>query len=287
MTKHVTLKKTGLFIWLFLLPLVQLFAQKTEIGGLVGPTYYWGDINNNLQFRNIRLGGSAFIRYHLSPRYSLRANLSYARVTGADSISRGSSWQINRNLSFWTDIFEISGIVEYNLRPDDNMGRKVTTRGIPYVYGGLGLFHFNPKSNNPITGEVVELQPLKLNGVSYSKNAICIPIGVGYRYYLNRKWQIGVELGMRYSLSSYVDDIDGNSIYPEMKSLESDDARIMWSTSTARINEIKRSGTTYVAGPQGKNRGKNEIVSDVYFIGGVTVSYRLWPGQTIRCPRVY
>jgi hypothetical protein len=287
MALNVFLKKKGFFLLFFSFTLIQLHAQKTEVGGLIGPSYYWGDINNNVQYRNMRLGGSFFIRQHLTPRYSLRANLSYARITGADSISKGSVWQTNRNLSFWTDIFELSGIVEYNLIPDDNAGRKMKSRSIPYVYGGIGVFHFNPKSNNPITGEVEKLQPLKLNGEGYSKIAVCIPIGVGYRFYLNRRWQIGIELGMRYSLSSYIDDIDGNALYPNIETLPNDEARIMYNTSKERIDLIKSTGSTNVWGSDGKPRGKNELVSDVYFIGGLTVSYRLWPGQNIRCPRIY
>lgn len=287
MTIHLTRSKRELLLCLLFFSLLKVSAQKSDVGVIIGPTYYWGDVVNNVELRNIRLGGSIFFRYHLTPKVALRGSVSYARVTGADSISRGSPWQVNRNLSFWTDIFEVSGIVEYNLKHDYNTGRDLKTRGIPYIFGGIGIFHFNPKSNNPITGEVNELQPLKLNGVSYSLNALCIPVGIGYRYYVNRRLQIGVEIGMRYSLSSYVDDVDGNSVYPQMESLQSDDARIMYSPSNTRIESIKAHGTTYIGGPDGKERGKNELVSDVYFIAGVTVSYRLWPGQAVRCPRVY
>lgn len=279
-------KKKFLLFFLFCL-FSRVYAQKSEVGGLIGPSYYWGDIVNNIQMPNIRIGGSVFYRYHYSPKIAFRANLSYARIRGADSISRGSSWQINRNLSFWTDIYELSGVVEYNLIPDNNKGRRVKTRSIPYVFGGIGIFHFNPKANNPITGEVNELQPLKLNGNSYSLNAICIPLGVGYRFYLNRRWQIGLEVGMRYSLSSYIDDVNGKSTYPNQETLKSDEARIMYSPTERRIESIRAQGNTYVAGPDGKERGKNEYISDVYFITGVTVSYRLWPGLSVRCPRIY
>lgn len=287
MTKHISRFKEKILVCLLLLTFVKVYAQKNEIGGMIGPSYCWSDVANNFETKNIRLGASLFFRHHLNPLFSLRASLSYARVMGADSLSEGSTWQTNRNLSFWTDIFEVSGIVEYNLVPDDNIGRKVKKRGIPYVFAGIGFFHFNPKSNNPITGEVNELQPLKLNGVSYSLNALCIPLGFGYRYYLNRRWQIGVEFGMRYSLSSYIDDVKGTSIYPTMEEMESDDARIMYNPSLIRLENIRNHGTTYIGGSDGKPRGKNGNISDVYFITGVTVSYRLWPGEAARCPRVY
>jgi hypothetical protein len=279
--------RRNVFFFVFVLQTGVLFAQKVELGGLIGGSYYWGDIVNTFQPTNVGPAATFFVRYHLNPRVALRGNFAYARIKGADSISAGSTWQRNRNLAFYSDIFELSGVVEYNLVPDGNMNRKVKTRAIPYVFGGLGVFHFNPKATNPITGKVVELQPLKLNGVSYSRTSLCIPIGVGYRFYLNHRWQIGVELSMRYSLTSYLDDVAGSSVYPDVNDLPNDDARVLYYPTKYRLDAIKSTGSTFVGGGKGNERGKNEIVSDVYFIGGVTFSYRIWPGQAVRCPRIY
>lgn len=287
MTGFFLKKKKSGFLGLFLLCCTHLYAQKTELGGLIGPTYYWGDIVNNIELSNVKLGGSFFVRYHYTPRVAFRANLSYARVTGADSVTGATVWQTNRNLSFWTHIVEASGVVEYNILRDENTGRKINNRGIPYVYGGLAVFYFNPKATNPISGKEVALQPLQLNGVSYSRVALSIPIGLGYRYYLNRNWQVGFEFGLRYSLSSYIDDVGGKSIYPKLESLNGDDARVLWSPSPKRLGQIQETGSTYVGGPEGKERGKNEWVSDVYFLTGITVSYRLWPGENTRSPRIH
>ncbi len=270
-------------------------AQKTEVGVLLGGGYYWGDIVNTFQPSTIKPGGSLFVRYHLDSRMAVRGNFSYTTIGGSDVDSKDSKWQVARNFSFKTNIVELSGVLEYNLLPDKNKGRRLRSFFVPYVYGGLGVFYFDPRAINPVTGNEVKLRPLKLDGGGYSPVALCIPLGVGFRAYLTRNWQIGFDIGARYSLSSHLDDVTGNSVYPSINDMASDDARVMFDPSRKRVYHIKESGNTYSpSAKEGKVRGKNELVSDVYFIGGVTLSYRIWPrgarsygGKAIRCPRFY
>lgn len=268
------------------------YAQKSEIGIIAGGSYYYGDIVNTLQLGTVKVGGSFFMRYHLNPRLAIRGNLSYAQLGGSDAGGNSTEWQKFRNLSFTTDIIEFSGVAEYNLLEDKNKGRRLRTPFIPYVYGGVGLFHFNPKAINPVSGQEVALRPLALNGKVYSPYALCIPFGAGFRYYLNRNWQIGLDLGIRYSLSSYIDDVAGNSFYPQIADLNSDDARVLYNPNQSRIARIKAGEGNNIGGSNGKKRGKNEIISDMYVIGGVSISYRIWPrgarsygGRRIRSPR--
>lgn len=278
----------------FLMTFTQVNGQKTEVGGILGLSYYWGDIVNDFQPATMKPGGSFFIRYHMDPRLALRASLSYAKLGGEDAASKNSEFQRRRNLSFETNVIELAAVAEFNLIPDKNKGRRLRTFLVPYVYGGLGVFYFDPTAVNPITGQEVRLRPLKLEGTSYSPIAMCIPLGVGTRFYLTRNWQIGFDLGMRYSLSSHIDDVDGQSTYPMPEELTSDDQRIMYNPDPVRIALIRETGSTEVWGRNGKPRGKNELISDVYFIYGVSLSYRIWPkgarsygGRAIRCPRFY
>jgi hypothetical protein len=274
------------------------YAQKTEVGVIVGGSYYWGDIVNTWQPSTIKPAGTFFIRYHIDPRLAFRGGISYASLEGADASSE-SLWQRERNFSFNTQVYELAGVVEYNLLPDKNKGRRLKTRFIPYVSGGLALYYFDPKAVNPVTGKEVQLRNLKLDGETYSPIAFSIPLGVGFRYYLTRNWQIGFELGARYSLSSNLDNVRGTSEYVAIAEMTNDDARIMMAPQQARVARILESGDTYsMDGARnasvGDPRGKNGIFSDVYFIGGVSLSYRLWPrgarsygGRAIRCPRFY
>lgn len=265
-------------------------AQKTEIGVLLGVSTYYGDIVNNFDPNTFRFSGGLFMRYHLNQRWVIRGNLAYARVTGADSVSKDSEFQRNRNMSFYTDIIELSGVAEYNLIADKNKGRRVKTPIIPYVYGGLGVFYYQPWAIYPVTGKPIELRPLKTDGSSYSTIALCIPVGVGVRFYLNRTWQLGFDFGARFTSTSHIDDVAGNSVYPDPSQLPSAAARIMYDPSKAP----KDPDTGIGYGKPGKIRGKIKNLNDMYFIAGVTLSYRLWPGKVrgyggkaIRCPRFY
>lgn len=275
-----------------------VFAQKTEIGVLLGGGYYWGDIVNVWQPNTVNFGGTFFMRYHMDPRLAIRGGLSYTKLEGADANSE-SNWQRERNFSFTTNIIELSGVAEYNLIADKNKGRRLRSRFIPYVFGGVALFYFDPKAINPITGKEVALRPLKLDGGSYSPVGVSLPLGVGFRYYVTRNWQIGVELGARYSFTSHIDDVTGTSEYVSINDMANDDARIMMAPQTERLLNIMETGDTYTMegtknASVGDPRGKNGVFSDVYFIGGVTISYRMWPrgarsygGRAVRCPRFY
>ncbi len=243
---------------------------------LAGTSYYYGDIvNYELEPASIKPAAGLFMRYHLNPYLTLRGNVMYCRVFGADSnlqYIEGKKWQRERNLAFYSDIFELSGMLEYNIIPDRNRGRTIHTRCIPYVYAGVGVFHFEPMAIHPITGEPIALRPLRLDGSAYSPIAFAMPLGVGLRFYLNKNWQVGLDFGMRLTTTSHLDDIDGNSKYPNPENLASDDARIMASRNHNSLNH----STQMVPNIAGKPRGKIDYITDIYFINGITVSYRFW-----------
>jgi hypothetical protein len=208
----------------------------------------------------------------------------YCRIGAADSNLSDipdNAYQRGRNLSFYADIFEVSGVVEYNLIRDPNVGRRVRVRLIPYVYGGVGFFYFEPKAVNPVNGGVVDLRPLKTDGL-YSPFAVAVPLGFGLRYYINRNWQVGIDIGIRLTTTTHLDDITGGSKYQDPASLSSDVARIMSDRS---------SGETYSL--TGKPRSNQPLKTDSYYIGGLTLTYRLWTGgpgfhgAAVRCPRFY
>jgi len=279
------MRKKELINLLFLLLLFNVksaFSQKTELGFMVGPSYYYGDIVNTFQPLTAGIAASAFARYHLSMRTSVRANLSYGLIRGSDDIESNSEWQRVRNMDFRTHIIEGSGIMEYNLRPDENRGRRVKTSYIPYIFGGIGFIYFESYRDNPITGESVALRPLQLDGTNYAPIAICVPFGYGMRFYMNRNWTIGFEIGARWTSTSQLDNVDGQSIYPAAENLPSDLARLMYDPS---VRERARPG---------KPRGKIDFINDLYVLSGVTLSYRIWPtgvrplgGKLIPCPRIF
>jgi hypothetical protein len=251
-------------------------AQSINIGLFSGGSYYYGDIvNYSLQSESVKPSLGLFASYQVSPSISVRANLMYCRVFGADSNLKGNSsetkWQRDRNLAFYSDIFEVSGVMEYNFIKDNTKGGDVRNRYIPYAFVGIGSFYFEPKAIHPITGDPIELRPLKLNGVSYSPIALDIPLGIGFRCYVNSDLQIGLEMSARYTSTSYLHDIDGKAKYPDASNLPNDDARIMVSRNKNSMNPITQIGSNF----SGKPRGKIDYINDLFFVYGITVLYKI------------
>lgn len=277
-----------LFFMLMLTGALTSLAQKADIGILLGGSYYYGDIinKNYIETQSIHQAGGLFLRKHMSKKVCLRFNLMYAYLEASDAKlpdDGTNDFQRLRNLSFFTDIYELSGVVEYNLLQDHNKGRRIKNHLIPYIYGGLGVFYYEPKATHPVTGQTINLRPLQTEGVSYSSFALAVPLGAGVRYYLDKNWQIGFDLGMRLTSTSHIDDINGISFYRNAAVLQSEDARLMADRSEGSVFQ------------PGDKRGKIGFITDIYFIGGVTLSYRLWPGgagggyrgAAVTCPRFY
>lgn len=281
------------FIIMFCAIAPKLHAQRAEFGMLAGGSYYYGDIVNSFQPKSVGPGLGILFRYHLNSKMALRANFMYCRVMGADSnlaFNSETKWQKARNLAFYSDIIEVSGMIEYNLINDNNRGKLISSHFVPYVFGGVGLFYFEPMAINPVTGKAIALRPLQLEGASYSPVAIAFPLGGGMRFYITQNWQIGVEVGLRVTSTSHLDDITGTSTYPDPEILPNDNARVMSVRNTNSVNKETQMTCTFA----GKPRGKIDYITDMYAIGGVTVSYRLWPvakkgseGKTTGCPRFF
>jgi hypothetical protein len=266
------------------------FSQAWDIGIMLGGAGYYGDVNNEffIQPRQLRGGAIGFIRYHATERLTIRANVGYMRVVGIDSLST-SKWQTVRNLNFYSDIREASVQMELNLLPDRARGRRILNRTIPYLFGGVGFFHFTPYTI--YQGRVFNLAQLGTSGIKYSQTALSFPVGMGIRTYLTPNLILGVEGGLRFTTTSWIDDINGTqSRYPSPASLNSTDARIAYDRS---IRNINRSPDEIGWGMPGRQRGKIDG-NDFYYMMGVSLSYkfgsvtsRRFQGKVVDCPRFY
>jgi Domain of unknown function (DUF6089) len=261
-------------------------AQKIEVGVLVGGSYYYGDIVNDWQPNTISSAAGVFLRYHLSENLTVKGFGGYCRIGGADSNSTGSSYQKNRNLAFWADVYEGSVQFEYSFVKDITRGRRLRNRFIPYVFAGLGAFYYMNYANDPLYPLIpAKLWQLGTSGTVYSQLSACIPFGAGVRYKITSNFNIGLEVGIRYTLTSWLDDVGGPTTFfvPE-KQLLNGQSKIMSDRSVEQ-------GYLY----SGRQRGKI-ATNDIYVMGGLTLSYRFgtsggggggYRGRAIRCPRFY
>lgn len=263
-------------------------GQNWELGGFIGTTSNYSDPSNEFKVQNLRYSLMGFARKHLDKHWTIRANVAAVRIAGIDSIS-SSYFQQTRNLNFFTDILEVSGQVEYNLLEDKTRGRRIKNRTIPYVFLGLGLAYYIPKTIH--VGSEYELAPLQTGGKNYSQLCLVMPMGAGVRYYLSPRWQIGFEIGMRLTSTSYLDDIESGSKYPDPADLPSDLSRYLYDRSAVEKDPVTGLGF----GHPGYDRSKLDwLPYDIYLLAGMTISYKFnivggsrIGGRALRCPRFY
>lgn len=210
-----------------------LYEKHSDISFGIGTANYYGDIapiTRPIQstIQNIRWNASFAFTRHFSPHFSGRASLSWVRIAGDDNKFEGVVGLeplYMRNAHFRNDIQELAITGIYNIIPEARSYRN-RSQWIPYVFAGIAVFHHNPVAKVPTDyvgseaapSEWVSLQPLNTEGQGltgypdqpYNLFNVNIPFGMGVNYKINKKVDVGFEVGLRYTFSDYLDDVGGN-----------------------------------------------------------------------------
>jgi hypothetical protein len=188
-------------------------AQKTwYINAGVGPMNYFGDLKETpITVSQMQFNGTAGITWQRTPRLAASLALTYGKLKASDS-ENGPKW-FYRNLSFESSLFEAAAILQYDFidieQSDENNIAEVNPAKItPYVFGGIGLFHFNPYTYD-LSGKKVYLQPLGTEGQTtpYSLWQVSFPVGIGVKYALSNTIMLSGEIDFRKTLADYIDDV--------------------------------------------------------------------------------
>ncbi|MBP6386346.1 MAG: hypothetical protein KA313_00425 [Pseudarcicella sp.] len=213
------------------------FPGRSSFGLGLGTSTYYGDLNpisrpfQGLASSNIRWNVSAHYQRYFKPKVSFRVGLTFARLFADDVLFEGvSGFEENfiRNLHFRNDVKELSlvGVYEFVPLPKNNQKRAAFR---PYIFGGLAVFSHSPKAKGVDSvgtqSKWIDLQPLATEGQGqpgyapkvYSSINLAIPVGIGAKIKINNEFDFGIELGMRYTFSDYLDDVSGN--YADISSL--------------------------------------------------------------------
>jgi hypothetical protein len=176
-------------------------AQDLHFSVRLGAAGYSGDLKEKmLSLSQMNFLGSLGARYDLTERVALRTYFTYAKLQGDDK--KGTADMQRRNLNFKTNLFEWELGAQYSiLNPNESWW-------VPYVYAGLGVFHYNPFTYDE-NGVKTFLQPLGTEGKSYGLTQLCIPLGLGIERSLNEDMRLGVEIGYRKLFTDYLDDVSG------------------------------------------------------------------------------
>ena len=248
------------------------YAQKNEFGVFIGSSGYFGDVGHEKAESTIFHQSPAFgVVYKLNTHdyLSFRSSIQTGTVKADDNWATNPSI-INRNLKFQSTIIDFNLGFEFNFFKFNI--RKNKTIYSPYIFAGISGFIFNPK----VLGTNIELQPLGTEGQGsnapnttekYSRTALSIPFGLGYKMNISKKMAISIEWTWRAAQTDYLDDV--STQYVDEKYLSQD--AIVWANPSQ------------VTIPPGKSRG-NQNNNDWYNFTGITFSYKI-KNRPKKCPK--
>lgn len=186
------------------------YFQQGEFGFSLGMGHYFGDLNTRSGLNRPKPAVGLFFRKQFSNYVAMRVSGHFMQVGYSDKYSK-NDYQRLRNLSFNSNIYEFAVQGDFNFFkyiPNDlNYGFT------PYVTLGLGLFSYDPYTF--YNGEKIYLRPLGTEGQTggylgrseYGTMAVCIPLGVGIKYSLNKKVNLSFEISQRFTTTDYMDDV--------------------------------------------------------------------------------
>ena len=241
-------------------------AQYNEVGILVGGSTYKGELAPNLFKSDFNhLAGGVFFRHNWNRHWSWKVEINYGKISGDDAYS-DYGFERDRNLSFYTNVLDVSPLIEFNFFPYETGNYYYPFT--PYLFTGISVFKFNPMAQ--LNGEEYELQPLTTEGQRpYKRLQLAVPIGGGIKFSVGRIG-IGLEVGARRTYTDYLDDV--STVYPDLGLLLANKGATAVALSDRSFSSLDSSNT--IPGPYLKQRG-NAQDKDWYLFGGVTLYFRL------------
>jgi hypothetical protein len=264
------------------------------IGGL-GATNFLGELGGSnqigtnylkdLDFAVTRYVISAGLRYKITKMISAKAALNFGILAGDDKLTEEFSRNY-RNLHFRSTIIELSAQIEPSFVAEKS-GSRYRLKGIkgrrgfsitPYPFIGIGVFYFNPKAQ--YNGVWYALQPLRTEGQGaiatrkpYSRIQLCIPVGIGFKYAIDRKLSIGFEYGMRKTFTDYIDDVSTTYVDPELIYEATEGVQYNIAAELADPSGVEGIKTNPEKTQPGQQRG-NPANKDVYMFAIISANYK-------------
>ncbi len=236
---------------------------------------YNGDLQAKpITFQQARYTVGLWASYDINPYIMLRGGLHFATVRAEDRFQT-NPFNLLRNLSFNTNIYELHAGAEYHFLGMDN---RVFS---PYVFGALAGFYYNPYAYDR-AGNKVFLKPLSTEGQGlagypdrkpYSLTQFTVPLGIGVRMVLTDRVDVGAEFGYRKTFTDYMDDVSRSYV---------DQAALFASRGPKAVEMAFRTPelTGHTTDPYPvdlEKRGGSEYKDNYYFLG-LTLTYKITTG---------
>jgi hypothetical protein len=214
----------------------QKFKPTSSVGFSIGASSFLGDLGGrptigrgfvyDLNIQTVRPAFAATYRYNLNPFLAFRGELAFTQLTGddalieADFFQEGGWFRRYRNLNFRSPMLSVGAMAEihlYNYQPGNKDGYKIA----PFIGIGGGAFWFDPKTDDPLTGGTVRLQPLGTEGQGIDgfgeKYSLIQPqlLGsVGLKYNIGPQLAMSIEVIYHHTFTDYIDDVSTRFVDP-------------------------------------------------------------------------
>ncbi|MBL7768394.1 MAG: outer membrane beta-barrel protein [Flavipsychrobacter sp.] len=255
-------------------------TQEGEIGVSLGAAHYFGDLNTTAKVNRAKLAFGVFFRKQFGNYIAVRVGGQFAQLGYADKYYSDNEFQRRRNLSFNSNVWELA------LQGDFNFFKYVPGsydyRFTPYVTIGASIFSYDPYAY--LGGQKYFLRPLGTEGQGsaaypdrkpYNSMAFAIPFGVGVKYSLNERINVGFEVLHRFTNTDYLDDVSttyvGADKFPALPDGTSTPGFLLQDRSY-EVGEV--------IGVEGRQRGYAGQ-KDQFITAQFTVSFNL---TSYRCP---
>ncbi len=177
------------------IPFVFAYAQeyKYEIGGMGGGAFYMGDVNKNTPLKGLNPALGITFRYNANFRVAFKGNLTWAQLSGSTN-GLDNVFPNGLQTSFTRNAFDLGGQFEFNFFPySDKFAYLKTKRIAPYLLLGIG-------------GTVA-------TGGDGTFAALNMPIGVGVKYKMKNRINVGLEVSVHKLFGDGLDNKDLNDPY--------------------------------------------------------------------------
>jgi len=259
----------NIFTLLCCLPLAAA-AQNFHFSARLGIANYQGDLQaKRVTFKQAKFLGSLGAQYDLSEHFTARTYFTLSSLAADDKY--GTNSMKMRNLNFSTKLFDWELSAQYNILSLND------SWFTPYLFAGIGLYHFKPYTKAP-DGSKTYLQPLSTEGEGmaggkkgYKLTQFNIPLGIGATYAISEDIRVGLELGYRKLFTDYLDDVSSEYV---------DQSALLAAKGQTAVDLAYR-GDEVGAGsyPSAKTARGNAKDKDGYYYMALTVTVRSFIDQ--------
>lgn len=160
-------------------------GYRFDMGVAAGMSGYLGDLNEGNPFRSPGFTAGAIFGYRPDARWELRTALSVSTLSG-DSKNFPGTLPEDLTYNFKSTVYDLSERVEFNFF-SYGIGEtyKRLRRWSPYLTAGVGMALATCQGESAIAFE--------------------IPLGMGVRYKIAPRWNLGLEFTMTKAFSDHLD----------------------------------------------------------------------------------